>query len=145
MEETQSRGRVWGTGREPVRAHVGAQEAWGAPAEWEATGVLQRTVRVGVWGGVMLLPAGGQQHLGSPVPARGHVICQGLALRPLREVTKGAGETEVAELHQAAGVQENVGRLQGRRWAELCQGWVRTVGVTGPTNGARGAPSGPGG
>lgn len=100
--------------------------------------MLQRTVRVGVRGGVMLLPAGGQQHLGSPVPARGHVICQGLALRPLREAIKGAGETKVAELHRAAGVQENVGGLQGRRRAELRQRWVHTAGVTGPTNGAQG-------
>ena len=65
-----------------------------------------------------LLPARGQQHLWSPVPACGHVICQGRALRPLREAPERAGETKVTEFHQAAGVQENVGRLQERRWAE---------------------------
>lgn len=75
----------------------------------------------------MLLPARGQQHLWSPVPARGHVICQGLARRLLREAAEGARKPKVAELHHAAGVQEDVGRLQERR-RRGCQGCVHTVG-----------------
>lgn len=51
----------------------------------------------GRWGqeGMSLLPACGQQHLRSPVPACGHILCQGLALRPFREAAEGTGEAEV--------------------------------------------------
>lgn len=112
--------------------HVGAQEGLGALAEQEVMGGCWAEGEGRVEGGVGLLPAGGQQHLGSPVPACGHVICQGLALRPLREATEGAGKTKVTELHQAAGVQENVGWLQERRWTEGSQVWVPTVGGQGP-------------
>lgn len=51
----------------------------------------------GRWGqeGMSLLPACGQQHLRSPVPACGHILCQGLALWPFREAAEGTCEAEV--------------------------------------------------
>lgn len=102
-----------------MRTPMGAQEGLGALAGqggmcvcvWEPAGRRRDRVE-------SLLPARGQQHLRSPVPACGHVLCQGLALRPLREVAERAGQAKVTELHQAAGIQENVGRLGERKWAE---------------------------
>lgn len=55
--------------------------------------------------GVQLLPSGRQKHLWSSVPACGHILCQGLAPRPLREVTEGACQAKVTELHPASRIQ----------------------------------------
>lgn len=88
-------------------------------------------------GGWSLLPAGGQQHLWSPVPACGHVLRQGLALRPFGGTAEAAGQAKVTELHLAAGIQENVGWLGRGRGLEGAEagahggvGSARSVGGT---------------
>lgn len=67
--------------------------------------------------GCSVLPAGRQQHLWSPVPSRGHILRQGMALGHLREAAEGASQAKVTELHQTAGVQENIGWLGVKRQA----------------------------
>lgn len=87
---------------------------------------------------------------GARIPSRGHVLRQGMALGPLREAAEGVGEAKVAELHQTAGVQENVGWL-GKRGGLRANmgGGLRTLGWgCGPWSSvdrAWAAPSGPGG
>lgn len=55
--------------------------------------------------GVQLLPSGRQKHLWSSVPACGHILCQGLTPRPLREVTEGPCQAKVTEFHPASRIQ----------------------------------------
>lgn len=85
---------AWGTPEAGVRAGGGTSKGV-CDARWD------RAVQEGRgWdGGGSLLPARGQQHLRSSVPACGHILCQGLALGPLGEAAEGAGEAKVAELH----------------------------------------------
>lgn len=72
--------------------------------------------------GLQLLPSGGQKNLWSSVPACGHILCQGLALRPLREVTQGARQAKVTEFHPASSIQQNVG------WLDRGMGFLRPSG-----------------
>lgn len=55
--------------------------------------------------GLQLLPSARKKNLWSAVPACGHILCQGLALRSLREVTQGACQAKVTEFHPACSIQ----------------------------------------
>lgn len=107
-------------GQEGVCTRAGSP---GAEAEWACRGRAART-QVAQAGpghgdlkgegrlGVQMLPWGRQKHLWSSVPACGHILCQGLAPRPLREVTEGSCQAKVTEFHPASRIQQDVGWLE---------------------------------
>lgn len=55
--------------------------------------------------GLQLLPSAGEKNLWRSVPACGHILRQGLALRSLREVTQGACQAKITEFHPASSIQ----------------------------------------
>lgn len=104
-------------GQEGVCARAGSTEA---EAGWECKDRALSTQvgrgRTGIQGtlrdlkgegrlGLQLLPSGGEKNLWSSVPACGHILCQGLALGPFREVTQGACQAKVTEFHPTSSIQ----------------------------------------
>lgn len=100
---------------------------------------LKGESRLGIW----LLPSAGQKHLWSSVPACGHILCQGLAVRALGEVAKGSRQAKVTEFHSAGSIQQNIGWLE--RGMGLRLSGLGAQGSQGIAGTLWTQPSGPGG